>query len=83
MFPLTFVSSAYVPVSTMPGWMQAFAAHQPLTYMVNSARILAEGHAAAAVLGHPLGSYLPAALIWAAAIMVVTVPLSVWKLARS
>src|SRR5581483_1137985 len=28
-FPLSFVSSAYVPVSTMPGWMQGFAAHQP------------------------------------------------------
>jgi hypothetical protein len=32
-FPLSFVSSAYVPVESMPGWMQAFAEHQPLTYM--------------------------------------------------
>ena len=30
-FPLSFVSSAYVPVSTMPGWMQAFANNQPMT----------------------------------------------------
>jgi len=30
-FPLSFVSSAYVPVSTMPGWMQGFASHQPMT----------------------------------------------------
>ena len=29
-FPLSFVSSAYVPVSTMPTWMQGFAAHQPM-----------------------------------------------------
>jgi ABC-2 type transport system permease protein len=28
-FPLTFVSSSYVPVSTMPGWMRAFANHHP------------------------------------------------------
>ena len=33
-FPLTFVSSAYVPVETMPGWLQAVAEHQPITAMV-------------------------------------------------
>ena len=82
-FPLTFVSSAYVPVSTMPGWMQSFAAHQPLTDMVNSARILTQGDAAVAVLGHPLGAYLPGALLWAVAIILVTVPVSVWRLGRS
>ena len=41
-FPLTFVSSAYVPVETMPGWMQPIAQHQPITYMVDSVRAL--GH---------------------------------------
>jgi ABC-2 type transport system permease protein len=82
-FPLTFVSSAYVPVSTMPSWMQGFASHQPVTAMVNSARILTQGHQAAAVLGHPLSYYLPTALLWSAAIMAVTIPLSVWRLSRS
>ena len=57
-FPLTFVSSAYVPVSTMPGWMQAFANHQPVTAMVNTVRILTEGHAAVAVFG-PFAGVLP------------------------
>ncbi len=38
-FPLSFVSSAYVPVSTMPGWMQAFANNQPMTQMVNTVRV--------------------------------------------
>src|SRR6516165_8383796 len=47
-FPLTFVSSAYVPVRTMPGWMQPVARSQPLTVMVNSVRALTEGHAATA-----------------------------------
>jgi ABC-type transport system involved in cytochrome c biogenesis permease component len=42
-FPLSFVSSAYVLVSTMPGWMQAFANHQPLTYMSDTVRLLSEG----------------------------------------
>ena len=37
-FPLTFVSSAYVPVDTMPGWMQRFASNQPITAMVDSVR---------------------------------------------
>ena len=51
-FPLTFVSSAYVPVSTMPSWMQAFADHQPLTPMVDAVRSLTLGPSAQAVLGH-------------------------------
>ena len=38
-FPLVFISSAYVPVSSMPGWLQAFANHQPLTYMVDAVEI--------------------------------------------
>ena len=39
-FPFTFISSAYVPVSSMPGWLQSFAANQPVTMMVNSVRAL-------------------------------------------
>ncbi|HEV8064317.1 MAG TPA: ABC transporter permease [Acidimicrobiales bacterium] len=79
-FPFSFISSAYVPVSTMPGWMQGFAQHQPLTVMVNSARILTQGHPAAAILGHGLGSYLPISLLWTAAIIAVMAPMAVWRL---
>ena len=43
LFPLTFVSSAFVPIATMPGWMQAFANHQPVTLVINSMRALALG----------------------------------------
>ena len=43
LFPLTFVSSAFVPISTMPGWLQAFANNQPVTYVVNTMRALALG----------------------------------------
>ncbi|MGH9216469.1 MAG: ABC transporter permease, partial [Acidimicrobiales bacterium] len=35
-FPLTFVSSAYVPVDSMPGWMQPIAENQPITAMTNA-----------------------------------------------
>jgi ABC-2 type transport system permease protein len=81
-FPLTFVSSAFVPVSTMPGWMQAFANHQPLTAMANTVRILAEGHAAVVALGHPLSTYLPASLAWSALIVAITAPIAVVRLRR-
>ena len=50
-FPLAFLSSSYVPVATMPGWLQAFAQHQPVTYMVNAVRALTLGPVGRASLG--------------------------------
>ncbi len=81
-FPLTFVSSAYVPVSTMPGWMQPVAAHQPITAMCNTVRILAEGHAASAELGHPLSFSLAASIGWSALIVAIAAPLAIRQLRR-
>jgi ABC-2 type transport system permease protein len=82
-FPLSFVSSAYVPVSTMPGWMQGFASNQPMTLMCNTVRILTGGPAAQQLLGHPLSYYLVPSLLWTAGIIAVFAPLAVWKLKRS
>ncbi|HEY6473609.1 MAG TPA: ABC transporter permease [Acidimicrobiales bacterium] len=82
-FPLSFVSSAYVPVSTMPGWMQGFANNQPLTQMINSVRLLTGGPQAQALLGHPLSHYLVPALLWSVGLVVVFAPLAVWKLKKS
>jgi len=42
-FPLTFVSAAFVPISTMPGWMQGFAKNQPFTIFIETMRTLAVG----------------------------------------
>ena len=42
-FPLTFASSAFVPVFTMPGWLQPFAANQPVSVVVDAARSLMLG----------------------------------------
>ena len=42
-FPLTFASSAFVPVATMPGWLQGFATHQPVSVVINAARSLILG----------------------------------------
>lgn len=82
-FPLSFVSSAYVPVSTMPGWMQGFASRQPMTLMCNAVRVLTGGPAAEHLLGHSLSYYLVPSILWAAGIIVVFAPLAVWKLKRS
>jgi ABC transporter DrrB family efflux protein len=43
-FPLTFASSAFVPTSTMPGWLRAFADHQPVTLVINTVRDLTLGN---------------------------------------
>lgn len=82
-FPLTFVSSAYVPVHTMPGWMQAFATHQPITVMSNAVRILSEGHAAQVIIGQSLRTEVLISSAWTVGIIAVFAPLAVSRLRRS
>jgi ABC transporter DrrB family efflux protein len=81
-FPLAFVSSAYVTVASMPGWLQVFAKHQPLTDMVDAVRGLTLGSQARVQLGHPSSYYVARSLVWTAAILVVAVPLAVAKYRR-
>ena len=71
LFPLTFCSSAFVPVQTMPGWLQPFAEHQPVTQCVNAARSLMVGgvyHNSTAVL---------TSLAWSIGLLVILVPIAV------
>jgi ABC transporter DrrB family efflux protein len=75
-FPLTFVSSAYVPVDTMPGWMQAFAKHQPITAMVDSVRAWTLEDPTAA-LGHSAWYFTVRALLWSAALILAFAPIAV------
>jgi ABC transporter DrrB family efflux protein len=81
-FPFAFISSAYIPVATLPGWLQAFANHQPLTPMVDTVRALTLGPQAHAILGHPAAHYLAPSLIWTAAILALFVPLAVARYRR-
>jgi ABC-2 type transport system permease protein/oleandomycin transport system permease protein len=67
--PLVFASSAFVPVSSMPGWLQLFARHQPVSVTVSAARDL--------VLGGPVASDLIQSLAWMAGIVIVFAPLAV------
>ena len=52
-FPFALISSAYVPVSSMPELAAGIRQHQPLTYMVDAVRSLTLGPDAQALLGHP------------------------------
>jgi ABC transporter DrrB family efflux protein len=76
-FPLTFVSSAYVPVETMPGWLQPVARNQPMTMMTGAVRGLVLGDDGHSVLGHSTGWFVVRALLWSAAIVAVFAPLAV------
>lgn len=75
-FPLVFVSSAYVPVESMPGWLQAFADNQPVTVMVNAVRSLSLGDDAAELLPHSTSWYVVRALLWSGAIAAVFIPVT-------
>jgi ABC transporter DrrB family efflux protein len=75
-FPLTFVSSAFVPISTMPSWLQGFASHQPFTVVINALRILALGRSVESAVGQTLGSALWQSLAWIAGTLIVFIPLA-------
>jgi ABC transporter DrrB family efflux protein len=75
-FPLAFTSSVFVPTQTMPGWLQPFAANQPVTVATNALRGLVLGQGALPP-GRTVAGQVVLALLWAAAITAVFVPLAV------
>ncbi len=74
-FPLTFISSAFVPVATMPSVLRAFANVNPFTYVVDAMRSL--------WIGTPAGNHVWGALVWALVIMAVFAPLAVARYRRA
>ena len=76
-FPLVFASSIFVPVETMPGWLQAFVKVNPITLVTDSVRALA--------LGEPFELFpqLGWAALAMAVLLAVFVPLSVLRYRRS
>ncbi len=80
-FPLTFVSSVYVPVDTMPGWMQWFANNQPISAMVDSVRAWVVDDPVA-TLGHSAAYFTVRALLWSAALVVLFAPLAIARYQR-
>lgn len=81
-FPLIFVSSAYVPVESMPGWLQPIAENQPVTAMVGLTRSLTLGGDTEALLGHSTAWFAVRAVAWSVAIFVVFATLSTRKFTR-
>jgi len=80
--PLVFLSSAYVPVRSMPGGVRQFSENQPLTPMVDAVRGLATGAGGKALLEHSTGYYIGLSLVWAAAIFAVFGLLAVVRFTR-
>jgi len=74
-FPLTFISSAFVPVSSMPSVLRGFAEVNPFTVTVDAMRSL--------WLGAPAGNDVWGAVVWCVAIIAVFAPLAVARYRRA
>jgi ABC-2 type transport system permease protein len=74
MFPLTFLSNAFVPTDTMPGWLQAFADVNPVSHVISAIRDLANDGQITADAGW--------ALLGCAVVVAIFAPLSVRSFSR-
>jgi ABC transporter DrrB family efflux protein len=74
LLPFAFGSSAFVPVNTLPNWLQAFADHQPVSLVMDAVRGL--------LLNHPDASTIASALTWCVGLLVVFIPLAAWAYSR-
>ncbi len=73
-FPLTFVSSAFVPTETMPRAIRTFAENQPITHTINAIR--------AWLVGTPLEDSALLSVVWSIALIVIAVPITNWLFRR-
>ena len=73
-FPLSFVSSAFVPTETMPAALRTFAENQPMTHTINAIR--------AWLVGTPMGDAAWLSLAWSVAIIAISVPIASWLFRR-
>lgn len=67
-FPLTFISSAFVPTSTMPPVLRAFAENQPLTHVIDTMR--------AWLVGTPLDNSGWLSVVWCLGLITVSIPIT-------
>ena len=75
LFPLTFLSNAMVPTSTLPGWLKAFVRHNPVSHIVDGGRYLLDGTAGSA-------GDVRAAIIGSLLILAIMAPLTVVRYQR-
>lgn len=69
LFPLTFLSNAFVPVETMPGWLQWFVNANPVSHLITAVRDLTGSGT--------IGSDFGLALLGAAVVVAIFAPLTV------
>jgi ABC transporter DrrB family efflux protein len=80
--PFSFISSANVPVESMPGWMQPFAANQPVSVIINAVRSHMVGGTEAVGLDHTTTYWTVLALVWCAVILAVFGTLAVRRFSK-
>lgn len=73
-FPLTFASSAFVPLDSMNKYLKAFAENQPITHVIEAVRGL--------ILGTPIGNHGWFAVGWSLLIMAIAIPIATRLFAR-
>jgi ABC-2 type transport system permease protein/oleandomycin transport system permease protein len=73
-FPLVFASSVFVPVATMPGWLQSFSRVSPVTLTADAARSYS--------LTPGIPSSLGETAAWVGGLLAVFIPLCVWRYRR-
>jgi len=74
LFPMTMVSNVFVPIETMPGWLQAWVKINPVRHLADAARGL--------LIGGPVARPVLWSLVWAVAIVAVFAPLAVLQFKR-
>lgn len=67
-FPLTFISSAFVPTETMPSVLRVFAENQPLTHVIDTMR--------GWLVGTPIDNSLWLSFVWCIAVIIISVPIT-------
>ncbi len=77
-FPLTFISAAFVPLSSMPSWLRGFATYQPFSVTVSACRSLMVG-AAATGTGKSTEFWLWQSLAWTVVLLAVFIPFAIRK----
>lgn len=73
-FPLTFVSSAFVPLHTLPEGLRVFAENQPLTHVIDTMRSL--------LVGTPLDNSSWLSVVWCVGLIVISIPITTWLFRR-
>jgi ABC-2 type transport system permease protein len=69
-FPITFISSAFVPTASMPSALRAFAENQPVTHVIETIRAL--------TVGTPMNNHGWLSLIWSFSILIVSYVIAVY-----